>query len=175
MVETAWRWVLVAGLALLGSVTGVAPAGGAEGTQCTGSFIIVFDPGLSMEPSTGRHYSESPGTIDCQGPVNGGTPNGPGTLTQEGHYGITDPDSCQDGGELDGTDHLTVPTAEGPQKIDSPFTVVFGKISNKNGPVGGEFDGRRFSGSFTTQLLEGDCISRPVTKAKVNFEGVLHD
>jgi hypothetical protein len=107
--------------------------------------------------------------------VNGEDPSGAGTLTQEGHYGIDDPDSCQAGGEADGTDHLTVPTANGPQKIDSRFRALFGNPSNKNGPFGGEFEGSRFTGSFTIQPLEGDCVSRPVTKARVNFEGILHD
>jgi hypothetical protein len=172
---TAWRWPLVIGLVLLGSGAGVSRAQSAEETRCTGSFIIILDPGLSTEPSTGRHYSESPGKIECHGPVNGHDPSGPGTLTQEGRYGIDDPDSCQAGGEADGTDHLTVPTADGSQRIDSPFRAVFGKTSNENGPFGGEFKGSRFTGSFTIQPLDGDCVSRPVTRARVNFEGTLHD
>ena len=172
---TASRFVLVVTLALLGSGAGVAPVNGAEGTPCKGSFVIVFDPGLSMQPGTGRHYSESPGTVECKGPVNGHVATDTGTLTQEGRYGIDDPDSCPAGGEADGTDHLTIPTANGAQNIDSPFIVVFGKMSNKNGPLGGEFKGSRFSGSFTVEPLEGDCVSRPLTKAKVNFEGILHN
>lgn len=172
---TGWRWPLVISLALVGSGAAVSSAQSAEETRCTGSFIIVLDPGLSMEPSTGRHYSESPGKVECQGPVNGQDPSGAGILTQEGRYGIDDPDSCPEGGEADGIDHLTVPTSDGPQRIDSPFRAVFGKMSNKNGPFGGEFTGSRFTGSFTIQPLEGDCVSRPVTKARVNFEGILHD
>jgi hypothetical protein len=79
---TAWRWTLVVGLVLLGSGAGVSEAQSAEETRCTGSFIIILDPGLSTEPSTGRHYSESPRKIECHGPVNGRDPSGPGTLTQ---------------------------------------------------------------------------------------------
>lgn len=172
---TAARFMLIIALALLGSGASVAPVHGAEGTPCKGSFVIVIDPGLSMEPSTGKHYSEAPGMVECEGPVNGHVATGTGTLTQEGRYGVDDPDSCQAGGEADGTDHLTVPTADGAQKVDSAFIAVFGKMSNKNGPLGGEFKGTRFSGSFTIEPLEGDCISRPVTKAKINFEGILHN
>jgi hypothetical protein len=172
---TAWRWSLVVALAALGQGAAARSASGAQETRCTGSFIIILEPGLSTQPSTGKHYSESPGQVDCDGPVNGKEPNGTGTLTQEGRYGTTDPDSCQAGGEGDGTDHLTIPTASGSEKVDSPFTVTFGRLSNKNGFFGGEFTGSRLSGSFKIQPIEGDCVSRPVTKAKVDFEGILHD
>jgi hypothetical protein len=172
---TAWRWSLVVALAAVGQGVAAGPASGAQGTRCTGSFIMILEPGLSTQPSTGKHYSESPGKIDCDGPVNGKKANGTGTLTQEGRYGTTDPDSCQSGGEADGTDHFSIPTAGGPEKIDSPFTATFGRLSNKNGFFGGEFKGSRFSGSFKIQPLEGDCVSRPVTKARVDFDGVFHD
>lgn len=173
--RSAWRWILVIGLVTVGSGTGVQSVDAAEETHCTGSFIIILEPGLSTEPSTGKHYSESPGTVDCDGAVNGRDPTGTGTLTQEGDYGTNDPDTCQSGGEATGTDHLTVPTADGSQKIDSPFTATYGRLSNKNGFFGGEFKGSRFTGSFKLEVLEGDCVSRPVTKARVTFEGLLHD
>ena len=173
--ELAWRFILAVSLTVFGSGVAVAPVDAAEGTHCTGSFIIILDPGLSMEPSTGKHYSESPGTLDCKGPVNGHDPTGAGTLSEDGPYGTDDPDTCQSGGEATGTDRLTVPTAGGTQQIDSLFTATFGRISNKNGFFGGEFTGSRFSGSFKLEVLEGDCVSSPVTKARVNFEGLIHD
>jgi hypothetical protein len=167
------RWTLALVLTAVGF--GAAPVRGAEGTHCSGSFTMILDPGLSTEPSTGRHYSESPGKLDCQGPINGREANGTGALSEDGPYGTTDPDTCQSGGEAAGTDHLTVPTADGPQKVDSQFTATFGRISNKNWVFGGEFKGSRFTGSFKIQPLEGDCVSRPVTKVRVDFEGVVHD
>jgi len=171
--RTARSFLVVVTLVLFGGA--VPSATGAEGTHCKGVFDIVLDPGLSMQPSTGSHRSERPGTVDCDGPVNGHQPSGAGTLTQEGLYGTADPDSCQAGGEATGTDHLTVPTAEGPQRIDSEFTATFGKLSNKNAFMGGEFTGSRFTGSFTYSVLEGDCVTKPITKARVTFEGFLHD
>jgi hypothetical protein len=171
---TALRSVLVVAMALLGSAGVVQPATGVEGTPCTFEFVIVLDPGLSMEPSTGRHYSDGLGTIDCDGPVNGYPATGTGTLGEDGPYGTDDPDSCQAGGEGTGIDYLTIPTANGPQKIASEFTVAFGKLSNEGGLFHGEFTGTRFTGKFEFSAVEGDCITAPVTKARVVGQGIIH-
>jgi hypothetical protein len=166
--------VVVVALALLGAGGVLQPATGAEGTPCTFDFVIVLDPGLSMEPSTGSHYSEGLGTINCDGPVNGQVANGTGTLGEDGPYGTDDPDSCMAGGEGTGTDYLTIPTANGPQKIASEFTVTFGKLSNEGGLFHGEFTGTRFTGTFEFSPLEGDCVTSPVTKASVRGKGFVH-
>lgn len=145
-----------------------------EVTRCTFELDIILDPGLSMNPSTGMHYSARPGMLECHGPVNGRQPTGAGTVSEDGPYGTVDPDSCMSGGEATGTDRLTVPTADGPQKINSEFTATYGKLSNKNGIFGGEFTGTRFTGSFTFRVLEGDCVTSPITKVRVTGEGVIH-
>ena len=165
---------MVMALALLGSVGPAPPAAGVEGTPCTFEFVIVLDPGLSMEPSTGRHFSDGLGSINCDGPVNGHAATGAGTIGEDGPYGTADPDSCQAGGEGTGTDYLTIPTADGPQKIASEFTATFGKLSNEGGLFHGEFTGTRFTGKFEFTALEGDCITAPVTKARVVGQGVVH-
>jgi hypothetical protein len=149
-------------------------AGQEEVTRCTFDWVAILEPGLSMEPSTGMHSSESPGALDCEGPVNGLRPTGTGTLSEDGPYGTLDPDSCTSGGEATGTDRLTIPTADGPQQINSEFTATFGKLSNKNGIFGGEFTGTRFTGSFTFTVLEGDCVTTPITKVRVTGDGVIH-
>jgi hypothetical protein len=161
-------------LGLLASGGQFSPVDAEEGTHCVFDFIIVLDPGLSMMASTGQHYTGEPGTLECHGPVNGLQPTGTGTLAEDGAYGTADPDSCMAGGEGDGTDHLTVPTASGPQQIHSLFTVTFGKLSNKGGLFHGEFTGSRFTGSFEFSALEGDCVTAPVTKARVKGDGVIH-
>jgi hypothetical protein len=166
--------VVLALPAIFGSGGGAPPAA-REGTPCTFEFVIVLDPGLSMEPTTGQHYSDGLGTIDCDGPVNGHLATGTGTLGEDGPYGTADPDTCQAGGEGTGIDYLTIPTAAGPQKIASEFAVTFGKLSNEGGLFHGEFTGTRFTGTFEFSALEGDCVTSPVTKARVVGRGVIHD
>lgn len=162
-------------LALFGSVGALQLAAGVEGTPCTFEFVIVMDPGLSTEGSTGRHFTDGLGTIDCDRPVNGHTATGTGTLGEDGRYGTDDPDSCQAGGEGSGIDYLAIPTAGGPQKIASEFTVTFGKLSHEGGLFHGEFTGTRFTGTFEFMALEGDCVTAPVTKALVKGKAVIHD
>lgn len=159
------------------TVTGagsVHPATAAEGARCTWTFVVVLDPGFSVEPSTGTHRSEAPGRLDCDGAVNGQPITGPGTISDEGRYGTDDPDSCTDGSEGTGTDRIVVPTADGPQHIVSQFTYTAAKLSNSS-PFRGEFTGSRFSGTFELTVLEGDCVTAPITKVEVTGEGLLHD
>ena len=35
-------------------------------------------------------------------------------------------------------------------------------------------DGDKFTGTFEFTVLEGDCVSKPVTKVRVFGEGILH-
>lgn len=155
---------------------GVLPAGAQpEGTPGTFGVDVIVDPGLSMEPSTGIYHTDGVGTLNCQGPVNGRQPTGLGTLGFEGRYGTVDPDSCMSGGEATGTDHLTIPTADGLQQITSEYTAVYGKLSNENWVFGGQFTGTRFTGRLRFTLLEGDCVTSPVTKIRVTGEGLIHD
>lgn len=167
--------ILALSAALLAAV-GTFPAGAeAQGTPCTFGFDLILDPGLSMEPSTGTHRTDGLGTIDCQGPVNGWQPSGVGRLGEDGPYGTADPDSCMSGGEATGTDHLAIQTANGLQQITSEYRAVYGKLSNENWVFGGEFTGTRFTGSFRFTLLEGDCVTSPVTKIRVTGKGLIHD
>lgn len=172
---TARRSVVVIAAALLASAGGVVqPASGQEGTHCTFSFEVTLSPGLSSSGTSGTHSSSGEvGVLDCHGPVNGYEPTGTGTLGDEGRYGTADPDTCASGGEGDGVDTITVPTADGPQRILSDFTFTYGDLSTKGGVVHGEFTGTRFSGSFEFTPTQGDCVTSPVTKAAVTGEGVL--
>jgi hypothetical protein len=64
-----------------------------------------------------------------------------------------------------------VPTAEGPQTIDSHYTYTANDLST--GPFRGEFTGDHFTGSFEFTVLDGDCVTRPVTKLQLQLQGVL--
>lgn len=168
------RFCFVAMLMLLGVGGGLQPATAAEGAKCSATFVIILDPGFSAEPSTGAHRSEAPGVLNCDGAVNGSPITGAGSLTDEGPYGTDDPDTCADGTEGTGIDRLTVPTRDGQQEIESRYSYTAGKKSN-GGPFRGEFTGSRFTGSFTFRVLEGDCVTKPVTKVELNLQGIIHD
>jgi hypothetical protein len=160
--------------ALTLAVAGAVPVEANQGTVCRFDWEVLISPGLSMNPSSGTHRSAGPGTVDCDGLVNGKQPTGTGILEQEGLYGTTDPDSCM-GGEGDGIDKLTIPTLGGIETVLSDFTFTFGgKLPTHGGVGAGEFKGTRFSGSFEITPIEGNCITAPVTKARVFGEGVIH-
>ena len=127
-----------------------------------------------MEGSTGTHRSEKPGALHCDGAVNGRPITGAGTVSDEGPYGTEDPDSCMSGSEGTGIDRITVQTAEGTQEIVSEFTYTAAKLSN-GGPFRGEFKGTRLDGAIELRVLEGDCVTSPITKVEVKGQGVLHD
>jgi len=148
-----------------------------EGTPCTFAFDITFSPGVSETPTSGTHTSGGQtGAVECDGPVNGKQPTGPGTFGESGRYGTVDPDTCTGGGEGDGVDTLVFPTADGTETIKSPFTAEWGEISTRGGGVvAGRFEGERYSGTLELTPTDGDCLSRPMTKGRVIGEGILHD
>lgn len=148
------------------------PAAAVEGARCSGTFVIRLNPGFSVQPSTGTHRSESPAVLDCDGAIDGRPIVGAGTLTDEGPYGTEDPDSCMTGTEGTGLDRIVVPTADGPQTIDSHYTYTAAKVEN-GGPFNGEFKGSRYSGTFQFTVLEGDCLSAPITRVELRISGVL--
>jgi hypothetical protein len=144
-----------------------------QGTHCTFEFEVNLSPGFSMTPTTGTHGGTGP--ITCHGPVNGHQPTGSGTLTDDGRYGTRDPDTCASGSEGDGTDTVEIPTAAGIVTLVSNFTYTAGdRVPTHGGMVAGSFTGSRFTGTIELTPLEGDCISKPVTKLRVSGEGILH-
>ncbi len=159
-------------LALVGA-GGAVPVR-AEVTRCKFEFEMILSPGLSITPSSGTHRSGGPGTLECEGLVNGKQPTGVGTLGEEGRYGTKDPDSCTSGGEADGVDILRVPTANGFETVVSEFTGTYGDVSTKGGVISGKFEGSRFSGTVNFVPTQGDCITAPVTKVHAFGEGILH-
>ena len=159
-------------LGLLGLGGALQPAAAAEGARCSGTLVILLNPGFSVQPSTGTHRSEAPAVLECHGAVDGRPITGTGTLTDEGPYGTDDPDSCMTGTEGTGLDRLVVPTADGPQTIDSHYTYTAAKAEN-GGPFNGRFEGSRYSGTFEFRILEGDCVSAPITKVELRIDGIL--
>ena len=170
---TGHRVFLTLALALVG-FGAVPEAEAAEGATCEVTFVILLDPGFTMQGSTGRHHSEAPGVLECEGVVNGSPITGAGTLTDDGPYGTEDPDSCMSGSEGSGLDHITLPTKDGPQVVDSQYTYTAAKPSNGS-PFKGQFTGSRFTGTFEFRPLQGDCVSSPITKIEVTAKGIIRD
>jgi hypothetical protein len=83
-------------------------------------------------------------------------------------------DTCS-GSEGDGTDTIKIPTANGIETVLSHYTYTAGdRIPTKGGMAAGSFTGDKFTGTFEFTVLEGDCVSKPVTKVRVFGEGILH-
>ena len=145
-----------------------------QGTTCTFDFDVVATPGLSTEGTSGTVRSDGEnGTVTCDGPVNGAGPTGQGTSGYDGYYGTADPDTCQNGGEGKGTFSITVPTADGEEKVvDDKNIFEYGAL--KGGAlISGTFDGARMSGTFEARPMKGDCASAPVTEFHVSGTALL--
>jgi|SRR5688572_22351329 hypothetical protein len=165
------RRILVTAFAIALIVGPGVPTLADQGTRCTFDFEISFSPGLSMNPTTGTHGGTGP--LTCDGVVNGAQPTGSGTLTDDGRYGTKDPDTCS-GSEGDGTDTIKIPTANGLQTVVSHYTYTAGdRVPTKGGMGAGSFTGSHFTGTFEFTVLEGDCVTKPVTKVRVFGEGIL--
>jgi len=150
------------------------PARGAGGTPCTFEYDAVISPGLSSSPSSGTIKSNGEGetgTITCNGPVNGKQPTGPGTFGVDARYGTNGGATCQSGGAGDGVATFTIPTSSGAEHLTNHFTYSFGGL--QNGLVSARFDGDRMSGTAEVTPQEGDCASKPMTKAHAKGKGTL--
>jgi hypothetical protein len=108
-------------------------------------------------------------TIECHGPINGHDPTGPGPYYEEARYGTKDPDTCQEGGEVEGFFSFVIPTTGGDQKVNcTAFALTYGEPSTKGGVVAGHFQGEGFRGTVDVTPLEGNCVTDPVTKIRVD-------
>lgn len=170
------RRSLVAVIAVIVALGGTGPSHAEvdAGTRCTFEFEINLSPGFSMEPTSGTHQGTGP--ISCDGLVNGKEPTGAGTLTDEGRYGTTDGDTCTSEGEGDGVDTIEIPVAGGVETVVSEFSYTTGgrHVPTNGGVAAGGFQGSRFTGTFEFTPLEGDCVTAPLTRARVFGEGVIH-
>jgi hypothetical protein len=171
------------GLALVVTVAGVVPGmpvAEAEADQLAPCrFRAEFDlaPGLSLTPTSGAFTSGGEtGAITCSGSVNGHIVTGPGTFGAEGNYGTADGDSCVSGGEGSAVQSFTVPTSDGPAPVQNAITFTYRPAPGSGGSMSlasGRFHGERFSGTFDVTLIEGDCVTSPVTRVRLDGRGML--
>ena len=150
-----------------------APAAGNDGIPCRFDARFQLTPGLSVTPSRGEFTSGGEtGTISCEGAVSSGPVTGPGTFGAQGHYGTGSAgDTCLTGGEGEGVQAFTLPTAGGPVHVTNPFTFRYGIATGH--VLGGTFQGGFFTGTFEIESFEGDCVANPITVVVLRGEGVL--
>lgn len=158
------------GVVLLASLSGVGaplpPAGAGPAPTCTFSADIVVDPGLSGELSSGTFETppDRDGSYRCQ--AFGSQRSG--RAGASGSYGTADGDSCQQGGEGEGRLRFGGDSDGGGDTAD--FTFTYSPFSD-DGVATGEFQGRRFEGTFTLTVLNGDCARQAVTRVLLQGEG----
>jgi hypothetical protein len=133
-------------------------------TNCEARTVFQFTPGFWREGNTGTWTTDGEtGTVTCDGPVNGRKPTGPGTYGASGRYGTRGPDDCSKA-EGDYQNSITIPTADGPQHVTNHGTWTAGAFQG-GGAFGGTFTGETADGTFQTNPKEGDCVTKPLTKA----------
>jgi hypothetical protein len=171
---------LVAAIAWFAPGLAAAGAGTERATPCR--FTAEFDmvPGLSLTPASGTFTSGGEtGAITCSGPVDGRTVTGPGTFGADGSYGTIDGDSCVSGGEGSATQSFTLPAGDGPVPVRNAITFTYQPVPGVPGaaaapPVAsGRFEGRRFSGTFDVTVIQGDCVTSPVTRVRLDGRGMV--
>lgn len=164
---------LALAVAVLAAPSSTEPASAeATATTCRGSYVVTLTPGLSNTPARGTAYTKQPGTITCNGPVLGKTPTGKGSVVNLARIGVEDPDSCLAGGEGRGALIVEMPVAGGKTlTLHDGGNFEYGGL--KRGLLTGTFDFDRMRGTFTVNPLKGNCVTTPVTQARIDFTGKL--
>jgi hypothetical protein len=150
----------------------VGPVEAQQRTTCEARSDFDFKPGFWREGNSGTFTTNGEtGTVTCNGPVNGKMPTGPGSYGAYGDYGTKDPDNCSN---AEGIYHnsITIPTADGPQRVTNKGEWVVG-VFRGGGAFGGEFTGETADGTFEGTAKEGDCVTRPMTKMDVTLRWTL--
>ena len=158
-------------LAIVGALIAVAwavpgastPVAGAESASCTAEGDFTANPGLSTSPSSGTvSTGGDTGALDCKG-------LGKGTMGFDGKYGTKDPDTCSSGGE--GTTKAVYKFSDGKEVTDDDVEYTYGPF--QGGAIGGSFKGSRSSGTFEVTPIEGDCVSKPLSKGHYLFRNLV--
>jgi hypothetical protein len=145
--------------------TSVAPvAAASHGAICHIRTVFSGPNGVMLAKPTGPSPMSSgrePGTVTCEGLINGRRPSGPGTFGYAGYFGVgpLGGDTCAFGGGY-GTFSITVPTAGGRLSLTEPFMFYGGPAGVITSP--------HVSGLYEVVATTGDCVTTPLT------EGTLH-
>jgi hypothetical protein len=139
--------------------------------HCLAKLDVTISPGLSMSPTSGTFTSGGEtGTNRCDGPINGYMPTGLATRGEDGRYGVEGPSSCMSqSGVSEWTIVFTVPTTGGPQHVEFPVRGTYGPLHG-GGVWGGTFTGEGMYGHFTGTVLQGNCVTEPITKVHLDCD-----
>jgi hypothetical protein len=133
--------------------------------------VMVISPGFSSTPTSGTVETQANGIEDCHGPMDGYQPTGPVRTHHSMLYGWRDADTCSSL-EFKGYADHHIPTAKGVVIIRNHFTGNLHPV--KEGVMTASFQGTKFSGRFGAQPLEGDCVTSPLTRMEVFWQGTWH-
>jgi hypothetical protein len=164
-----------AAVALQALVSGAGPpVSGDSQTTCRGVHDVTLTPGFSIQTGSGTFVHHN-GTVECTGPVNGYKPAGAGTTDAYGDYhGVSCASAVTRDGSANEVFTMDIPSASGVQRVVSHLLVTFtGRPGTHGGLVEGQFTGDHMSGTFEATPLEGDCVSRPLSRVHITFESVL--
>ena len=171
---------LFAGAVLAASLASTsASASGSTDAACQVTAHVTISPGLSLVPSSGvfgtysvtdGQTTQTPGTADCTGTVDGAQVTGPGVVTIDGTYGtgalkdIQGGDTCAEGSGS-GAVALSVPTTDGTRSVTGEIDIITaGSTGEATGTLGDAQAVAAFN--FTADAGE-DCASTPVTGVSV--------
>jgi len=152
--------------AILAVLATSAPPAASAAAFCSFDFVITNSPGLSMTPTAATFTTGGgePGNITCTGDVYGKTITGPGTTGNHGQFAS---DSTCARGSGTGSATFTLPTADGPVRLQNLFTFSYLGAA-------GSFSGSVISGGFAfLPPLQGNCLTTPLTEAHVYGMGRL--
>lgn len=156
----------VSWLALVAVPGGSEANAAAAGTRCTYEHEADVSPGLALQETAGtvRDDPGRPGHVECDGPIYGFTPTGPGTFLVSARYH----GDCLRGGGGDTDVTFTFPSADGERSVSDTATWTFGGPSQdpRNGPVRVHWEAKSFVLEGAATPTKGDCITAPVTRGR---------
>jgi hypothetical protein len=143
-------------------------------TTCILWNLVEISPGLTLKPGSGTFDHQAPGTIECDGPVLGHRPTGPGIFAvNHGRYeascGNTSSMNKLAGGSGTFVHGFRIPTEDGELQIDDDGTFTVGLLQGGN-VFGGTFTGRVASGRIRVMPVRGDCVTAPLTVVEARSE-----
>lgn len=153
---------------LCGALVPAHPAHATDDFEfCTLDFEVTISPGLVPAPTTATYTTGGDtGTITCRGVGPERQVTRVGRMAASGVAGLFGGATC-DVGIGGGTLSFALPTADGQTRMTSDYAFSWA------GPAG-DLTGNTMSGSFELTAVVGDCLTAPVTRARVHSLGVLH-
>jgi hypothetical protein len=151
---------------------GPGPTGAAavQSTTCDfGGLTLILTPAINATSRAFTFHNNSPGWVECTGPVRGHEPTGRGQwLLDRG----TATGSCA-GGSGDFLFRFRIPTRDGATTLTDRGRFAYGPL--QGGAYGGRFDGDVMSGGLTVTPSKGNCVTEPISRTVPTAHGTLRN